>query len=320
MKTSTLLTLIILVVGASAILLHNVSNRRGTDVPDVYRYSTAAYTLAEKDAPQRGRERPPIPLSLQEPRGLALGLHDAIAVVGDTALLLLDRNGNAQRRIPLEAPPTCVTWLDNRILVGFATHIATFSATGTRKQAWTPLGEQAYLTSLAATSNAVFAADYGQHLVWHFDPRGRLRGHIDGRGPAPDARGFIIPSPYFDVATHDTTLWIVNPGRQRVEGYHGNGTRYTQWGQAATTVEGFCGCCNPSHIAILSDGSFITSEKGIPRVKHYTSDGSFLGIIASSTTFPDNTTGLDLAVDSKDRVLVLEPTARRIRIFSEVIP
>jgi hypothetical protein len=80
-------------------------------------------------------------------------------------------------------------------------------------------------------------------------------------------------------------------------------------------VDGFCGCCNPSHFAFLSDGSFVTSEKGIERVKVYSPRGVFQYIVAPPDAFIEGTRGLDLAVDSKDRIIVLDPEKKLIRIF-----
>ena len=80
-------------------------------------------------------------------------------------------------------------------------------------------------------------------------------------------------------------------------------------------IEGFCGCCNPSHFAILEDGSFVTSEKGIPRVKIYDRLGRLASVVAGSDRFDEGTVGLDLALDSAQRILVLDPARRAVRIF-----
>ena len=82
-------------------------------------------------------------------------------------------------------------------------------------------------------------------------------------------------------------------------------------------LEGFSGCCNPSNIAMLSDGSFVTSEKGIERVKIHTPSGEFKTVVASPDMFEEGTRGIDLAVDSKDRIYVLDPVKKLIRIFEK---
>lgn len=82
-------------------------------------------------------------------------------------------------------------------------------------------------------------------------------------------------------------------------------------------IEGFCGCCNPSHFAIREDGSFVTSEKGIPRIKVYDRLGRLASVVAGPDSFDEGTVGLDLALDSAQRVLVLDPARRAVRIFVE---
>ena len=81
------------------------------------------------------------------------------------------------------------------------------------------------------------------------------------------------------------------------------------------TVEGFCGCCNPTHFVVREDGSFVTSEKGIERVKIHGPDGSLVGVVAPPELFRPDTRGLALAVDEAGRILVLDPEQARVRVF-----
>ena len=82
-------------------------------------------------------------------------------------------------------------------------------------------------------------------------------------------------------------------------------------------IEGFCGCCNPSHFTILNDGKFVTSEKGIARVKVYNRLGILESVVAGSDQFIEGTVGLDLAVDSENRIYVLDPVKKMVRIFEK---
>jgi hypothetical protein len=107
----------------------------------------------------------------------------------------------------------------------------------------------------------------------------------------------------------------VNPGRYRIESYTRDGVFIKTWGFFSEAIEGFCGCCNPTHIALLSDGEIVTAEKEIVRVKVYGTDGALLGVVAGDELFEEKKIGLDLAVDSNDRILVLDPTERAVRIF-----
>ena len=82
----------------------------------------------------------------------------------------------------------------------------------------------------------------------------------------------------------------------------------------------FCGhkspsCCNPSHMAILSDGSFVTCEKGIERIKIHTQNGDYKCVVAAPDSFDKDTVGLDVAVDGNDRIFVLDPVRAVVRVF-----
>jgi len=120
--------------------------------------------------------------------------------------------------------------------------------------------------------------------------------------------GFIIPSPYFDIAIgRDGELWVVNSGMHQLESYDKEGNQISSWKKTSMRLDGFSGCCNPSHIAILPNGSFVTSEKGIERVKIHEPSGKFKSVVAAPQQFEKGTRGLDLAIDSENRIIILDP-------------
>ena len=153
-------------------------------------------------------------------------------------------------------------------------------------------------------------------MVLRCDKDGNLRLKIGEKDPARAIPGFVIPSPYFDVKTDPKgTIWVANTGRHLLEHFDKDGNLLGSWGEATMTMEGFCGCCNPSNFAFLPDGSFVTSEKGIERIKIYNPDGKFRFLVAGPSAFTEGTKGLDLAVDSKGRIVVLDPERKQVRIF-----
>ena len=176
--------------------------------------------------------------------------------------------------------------------------------------------QKTLLTSVAVTAGNVYAADAGNFIVHKFDKNGKrllLIGEKDQRRQIP---GFIIPSPFFDLAIDpDGFIWVVNPGRLSLENYTAEGDLRTAWGEAGMDIERFCGCCNPSHLAIFDDGSFVTAEKGIARVKVYNRLGRLIAVVAGPDQFSEGTVGLDLAVDTENRVFVLDPKRKLVRIF-----
>jgi len=262
------------------------------------------------------REAEPLATGLEEPRGLALAADGAVLVAGDTKVRVL-RDGKAAAEITAGGPVHCVAaGADGRIYVGLKDRVAVFDASGKRTAAWEPLGDRAYLTGLAAAADDVFAADAGGRVLHRFDKAGKTLARIGEEDKAKHAPGLVIPSPYFDVALGpEGMLWITNPGRRHVECYTYDGTFRFGWGKASVKIDGFCGCCNPTHLAIDANSRFVTSEKGLPRVKVYGPEGDFVCVVAPPAAFADGTTGLDLAVGDDGRILVLDPHRRQVRTF-----
>jgi hypothetical protein len=285
--------------------------------PASHVYDVSAFR-DENSVPVLFNEVHQFPVGLEKARGLSVGPRDRIYVVGDRHLVVFNAQGKEAARAELGAVPRClaVSAVTN-VYIGFRDHIEVYTAELNKAASWTSVGEGGLLTSIALARDSVFAADYGQRVVWRFDLKGRLRKALGRRDKTKGQLGFIVPSPFFDVAPGKESIWAVNPGRLRVEQYSYDGDLLKFWGKSSMKMEGFVGCCNPSHMVIRPDGSFVTSEKGIPRVKLYDAQGGFLGLVAGAAAFEESTTGLDLAVDSSGRVLVLDPSIKAVRVFVE---
>jgi hypothetical protein len=261
-------------------------------------------------------ERAEIVTGLNQPRAIAADGFGVI-VAGDRVVVALDLEGRVRWMVGLDGDPSCVAvGPDGRVYVGVGDHVEVIHQ-GRRRPAWPKLEGQPILTSIAAGASQVFVADFGRRAVWRLDLDGKVLGLIDGR-QGPEGRGFEIPSPYFDVAlAQDGMLWIANTGRWRLESYDAECRFVRSWGKQSEQIDGFCGCCNPSHIAVRPDGSFVTSEKGIERVKVYDAKGGFYCVVAGAEAFSAGVKGMDLAVDGAGRVLVLDPSRKTIRVFEE---
>lgn len=252
---------------------------------------------------------------LRELRGLAVGPEDRIHVVGDKTLAVLDAQGRAVRKTELEAAPTCVAVdVDSTSFVGLRDRVQVIDGQGEKKALWDVIDKDAWVTSIQVSGDLVYVGDFGRRTVLKYDKTGKLQGAIS---PADGPNGrFEIPSPFFDVAVDPATgePLITHTGRRLIERYK-DGKLVSAWGKSIPQIEGFSGCCNPTHIAIRKDGSVVTSEKGLVRIKIHKPDGELVGVVAAAKDFRKDVKGLDLAVDSQDRILVTDPDSSSVRVY-----
>lgn len=250
-------------------------------------------------------------------RALAIDQDDQIYVTGKNKLQIFDKTGNLLKEFNTETEAMCMAVDEAKnIYIGAKDHVDIWSSDGELKSSWKIDAEKPFLTSIIVNENSAFIADAGNKIIYHLDLEGNILNEIGRKDSIQGIEGFIIPSPFFDVALgREGELWAVNSGRHQLESYDAEGNLKYSWKKTSMELDGFSGCCNPSHIAILSNGSFVTSEKGIVRVKIHKPSGEFECVVAAPKDFEKGTKGLDLAVDSEDRIIVLDPKKGLIRIF-----
>lgn len=357
------IVLVAIVVAILAVTGVDRLGQKGSGLSDAFDYSIEAYRHVDP-ALIRYKQVQEIPTGMQEARAVAIGPEDQIYVAGDQAIYVFapdaGRIGNPsgpaveridnpsgpapRRKIELEAAPRCLAVAGagnahpGRIYVGMDNHVQVLDEHGQPTATWEDLGERALITSIAVAEQDVFVADAGNLLVMHYNLAGQLVGRIGARDGRGGSMGFVVPSPYFDVAVGPSdvggignpshnVLYVANPGAQRIESYSFDGDLEAFWGKAASSIEGFFGCCNPAHFAVLPDGRFVTAEKGLLRVKTYTSDGEFDSVVAGPEqldTAPRAADGslwdqeyraVDVAADSRGRVLVLDLAGGSVRVY-----
>ncbi len=259
------------------------------------------------------------------PRGIAVGRDDRIYVVADRNVLSFTDDGTPLGQIRLDRPARCVATRKNGdVLVGLARNVEVFDADLTHKASWTSLGNETPINGLAVAGDDVFVADASNQLIWRCDGDGNVLNRI-----RRDAVGAASPTEFFSLTIRDGRLHVANPQRHRIESYSLEGELVSSWGERSRDLVGFSGCCNPVSFAMLRDGRFVTAERGQPRVKLYDAAGQFSELLAGPEQFSANaqasaaeagtgcqTGGLDLALDSRERILILDRVTAEVHIVA----
>jgi hypothetical protein len=181
------------------------------------------------------------------------------------------------------------------------------------------LGEDAFLTAMAIKDTILFAADAGNRCVHKISTiNGKTRGRIEGKTSMADLHGFIVPSPTFDLIINpDGELWVVNPGKHSFENYGEDGQLRTYWENSSAYIDGFTGCCNPAHLAVLSDGSFVTSEKKLVRIKIHKPSGELAAVVAPPDKFLVDGQAPDITVSPEGVIYALDLDQKMVRVFEK---
>lgn len=242
---------------------------------------------------------------------------EKIYLVADTFLQVFDYAGKQIFKVSLPEPAGCLeVSTQDDIIVGFRNVVALYSSAGEEKWRSEPLDERAVITALALKDGTIFAADAGNRSVHRFTDEGTYIDSFEGKTSIEGNHGFIVPSPYFDLGVNpDGELWVVNPGKHALENYTDEGSLRSFLENISQEIDGFSGCCNPAHIAIMADGSFLTSEKGVPRIKIHEASGKLATVVAPPDKFTEDGEAPDVAVDEEGIVYALDYDRNMIRIF-----
>jgi hypothetical protein len=260
-----------------------------------------------------------LPIQVDGARALATA-PGKIYVGGTNLIVVYGEDGAELARHTVDGVPNCLAIdTDGTIYAGLQKTVAVLNPDGTLKATWNAFTDRSFLTSIALKEGEVYVADAGKRVVYRLNSDGVVQTRIGEKDEARDVPGLEVPSPYLDLAANpDGDLWVVNPGKLGLEQYRADGSIVTSWYRPTVlALEGFPGCCNPTHIAFDSKGNLLTTEKGMVRVKQFeVTAGTYEGLVAASEQFPQEQSVKDLAVDAKDRVLVLDAKRGAIRVFA----
>jgi hypothetical protein len=245
--------------------------------------------------------------------------NNKIYVAGDRSVKIVDFSGVLINEIGLPGTPRALEVTGDSVFVALENRILIFSEKGGKLAEWELPEENTYITSLAVLGKNVFVADAGKRRIVRFTTSGEKINEFEGKAENEALHGFIIPSPYFDIGINSFgELWAVNPGMHSFENYTFDGNLRAYWNKTGINIDGFSGCCNPAHFAFLNNGSFVTSEKGLVRIKIHKPSGELQGVVASPVKFDNQDEAPDVAADTLGNIYALDFDKKMVRVFEPI--
>jgi len=235
---------------------------------------------------------------------------DAVILAGESFIAAYSSELSEKWNIKTESPVTSVAIASERIYAVVNNTIRVFGINGEIITDWGTYDEKSLITSISANDNYIAFADATSKIVFILDKGGEVK-YFAGK----DGEPFNVPSPYFDVVLgRDNTLYVVNPGNRRIERRTIDGKLIDYFGQAGLEADAFCGCCNPAHFTLYKDG-YVTSEKGINRIKILDNKGNFIEFVSSVNKFLPPMP-LDIAVsDDGQTIYGANPADSKLYLF-----
>ncbi len=241
---------------------------------------------------------------------VAVSENGNIYLGGDSFLTCYNNDLKEIWNLKTEHPVTSLCCSGDTIYAATSTLVMVIGTDGKKKNEWGPYEDRSFITSISANKKHVVIADAGNRMLLILDKGGevtRIIGQNNGE--------FIIPSPYFEVVISPSdTLFVANTGHRRIEKRTIEGKLVGYFGEPGTGPDAFCGCCNPSHF-IMIPGGFITSEKGISRIKLLDDKGSFTEYVTAHNNFVPSVP-LDLASADGKTVYAANPSDSKLYVYT----
>ena len=292
-----------------------ISNRPDRSKPNPFAYDVEEFKNIDPSLISY-REEKNFKIGFDDPAAIAVHGNN-IFVAGDMIMKVIDLKGILIEAITLPLEINALEVIGEKVFMAAGNRILKYDMTGKNFSEWDPLDDNSVITSITATENDVFFADAGMRRILRYTHDGEFVLEFDGRSGDEEQYGFIIPSPYFDLdINEDGELWIVNTGLHAMENFTYDGNFRSQWQNASMQTEGFSGCCNPAHFCFLPDGRYVTSEKGLVRIKTYRRSGEFEGVVAAPDKFEDEGYAPDVAADTRSNIYALDFDRKIIRVFT----
>jgi len=227
------------VVAVVAVVRLDVLGGKGGGLSKEFKYEVDELTRIDPNLILYEESTRAIKTGFTNTHGVAVDSKGSVYVAGDKAIRIYTQSGDRLSEIKLDGTPTCLTVTeDGTIYTGLQDHVEVYDAQGQRQASWESLSRDAILTSIVVSEDNVFVADAGRRIVIRYDTKGGVINEIGRKDSIRNIPGFVVPSPYFDLAvSKDGLLRVVNPGRLRIEAYTFDGDIEFWWGEPSAAVE-----------------------------------------------------------------------------------
>lgn len=241
---------------------------------------------------------------------VAVSPDGSVYIGGDSFIKALRPDLSQEWSLKTDQKITAISVFRDTVFAATAGTIILVSTSGSIIGEWGPYEAGAMITSVSAGEKLVAFADAGNKIVYVLRKNGELYSMMGHNEPK-----FVVPSPYFDVALNYNQLFIAHTGNRRIETWTTDGRKLSEFGQPGTAPGAFCGCCNPSHFAVVPQG-FITAEKGINRIKVLNQEGSFVEFVSTSNDFTPSVP-LDIASSDGTTIYAANSVNSTLYIFKK---
>ncbi len=308
---------LVLALGVIAVVVvaDYLSTRPGKRPPNPFAFDVSEYESVEESQISHRETRQ---IRVADSKAVHIACHNnTIYLLTTDYLQVITPQGEELHSFSLAQTPNCLfVCPDMGIVIAFENFLASFSHEGDIHFRSAPTPDNAVLTSVVVLEDKIFVADAGNKQILVFNRELEQTNTFKGESGVSASHGFILPSVHFDMAAnHDDELWVVNPGLHSIQNYATDGRFRGQWGKPSFASEGFSGCCNPSYISFLSDGRFVTSEKGLVRIKIYKESGELESVVAPPDAFKNGLRAPAIATAENNLIVALDFDKSMIRIF-----
>ena len=243
----------------------------------------------------------------------------ALELIGDQIVVGTANNiyrygidGELQGNFSVRSGLRDVAVYNDKFYLLFPSRIEVYDKQGEAILEWEACSDDADYCQLTVLKEGIFVTDAAAKNICQYKLDGTLARFI--KSP----NGFVVPSYSFGITNIDGHVFCSNPGRHIVEQYTVNGEYVASFGKSGMGAGEFSGCCNPVQIIATEKGELLTSEKGLPRISCYGSDGTFHSILLDDKALGGGHSAYDmrilgdkLIVAGGNKISVFQYDARR---------